>query len=95
MGNDRYLAPENEFERYSIFMQDSGFRDVMDFVFWDGEEAFAGLGIMKSPDDPPITSEDLRVGWAMQPYLDVCLVKPGLTWLKFPAFSQLADGLAG
>jgi DNA-binding CsgD family transcriptional regulator len=70
IGNDRYLAPNNEFERYSIFMQDSGFRDVMDFVFWNGEEAFAGLGVMKSPDDPPITSEDLRVGWAMQPYLE-------------------------
>lgn len=70
IGNDRYLAPNNEFERYSSFMQDSGFRDVMDFVFWNGEEAFAGLGIMKSPDDPPITNEDLRVGWAMQPYLE-------------------------
>jgi len=70
IGNDRDLAPSNEFERYSIYMQDSGFRDVMDFVFWNGEEAFAGLGILKSPDDPPITSEDLRVGWAMQPYLE-------------------------
>jgi len=70
IGNDRDLAPSNEFERYSIYMQDSGFLDVMDFVFWNGEEAFAGLGILKSPDDPPITSEDLRVGWAMQPYLE-------------------------
>lgn len=75
MGNDRYLAPDNEFERYSIFMQDSGFRDVMDFVFWNGEEAFAGLGIMKSPDDPPITSDDLRVGWAMQRYLEFNLAR--------------------
>jgi DNA-binding CsgD family transcriptional regulator len=70
IGHDRDLAPNSEFERYSIYMQDSGFRDVMDFVFWNGEEAFAGLGILKSPDDPPITSEDLRVGWAMQPYLE-------------------------
>ncbi|MBL8905992.1 MAG: helix-turn-helix transcriptional regulator [Rhizobiales bacterium] len=70
IGNDRDLAPDNEFERYSVFMQHSGFCDVMDFVFWNGDEAFAGLGIMKSLDDPPITSEDLRVGWAMQPYLE-------------------------
>jgi len=70
IGNDRDLAPINEFERYSVYMQDSGFCDVMDFVFWNGEDAFAGLGILKSPEDPPITSEALRVGWAMQPYLE-------------------------
>src|SRR5262245_35264009 len=70
IGIDRHLAPVSEFERYSAFMQDSGFCDVLDCVFWHDEEAFAGLGILKSPDDPPITGETLRVGWAMQPYFE-------------------------
>lgn len=70
MGNDFHLAPVSEFERYSGYMSDSGFRDVLDFVFWRDGEPFAGLGILKAPEDPPITSETLRIASSMQPYME-------------------------
>ncbi len=72
---DWTLAPRCEFERYSAYMRDSGFNDVLDFVFWRDGTAFAGLGLLKAPEDPPITCETLRIAWSMQPYLEFNLAR--------------------
>lgn len=70
MGNDRYLAPRSEFERYSSYLSESEISDVLDFVFWREDIAFAGLGILKSHSDPPISGETLRIASSIQPYIE-------------------------
>jgi hypothetical protein len=44
---DRNLAPANEFHYYEKYMQSCGIYDVLDFLFWDGPRAIAGLGVIK------------------------------------------------
>lgn len=70
MRHDRGLAPRNDFERYESYMHDSAFTDVIDFVFWRGGVPFAGLGILKTEDDPPIDGEVLRLAASIQPYIE-------------------------
>jgi DNA-binding CsgD family transcriptional regulator len=70
MGNDRHLAPRSEFERYSAYLSESEISDVLDFVFWREDMAFAGLGILKSRADPPISGETLRIASSIQPYIE-------------------------
>lgn len=70
MSHDRHLAPSSEFERYSSYLRDSEITDVLDFMFWHDGEPFAGLGVLKSHDDPPITGETLRIAASIQPYLE-------------------------
>jgi DNA-binding CsgD family transcriptional regulator len=67
---DRNLAPANEFHYYEKYMQSCGIYDVLDFLFWDGLRAIAGLGVIKTKDDPPITTETIRVARSIQPLLE-------------------------
>jgi DNA-binding CsgD family transcriptional regulator len=67
---DRNLAPANEFHYYEKYMQSCGIYDVLDFLFWDGPRAIAGLGVIKTKDDPPITTETIRVARSIQPLLE-------------------------
>jgi DNA-binding CsgD family transcriptional regulator len=67
---DRDLAPENEFHYYEKYTQSCGICDVLDFLFWDGPKAIAGLGVIKTKNDPPITTETIRVARSIQPLLE-------------------------
>ena len=67
---DRNLAPANEFHYYEKYMQSCGIYDVLDFLFWDGPRAIAGLGVIKTKNDPPITTETIRVARSIQPLLE-------------------------
>lgn len=70
ISQDRHLAPACDFEHYRGYLRDSDVTDVLDFVFWCDDEPFAGLGILKSPDDPSISEETLRIATSLQPYLE-------------------------
>lgn len=70
MSQDRHLAPASEFEHYCGYLRDSNVTDVLDFMFWRDNEPFAGLGILKSPRDPSICEETLRIASSLQPYLE-------------------------
>jgi DNA-binding CsgD family transcriptional regulator len=70
ISSDRDLAPHDQFEHYSCYLRETGVSDVLDFIFWRGDEPFAGLGILKAPHDPSITDETLRIARSLQPYLE-------------------------
>lgn len=70
MRQDCTLAPASEFERYRGYMDESRVVDVLDFVFWQDGYAFAGLGVLKSPEDPPFTSDAFDLAHSMQPYIE-------------------------
>jgi len=67
---DRGLAPSSHFARYRAFLRESTIVDVMDLVFWHDGFAFAGLGILKTTQDPPFDEDAMRVATAMQPYIE-------------------------
>jgi DNA-binding CsgD family transcriptional regulator len=67
---DHELAPADEFAQYSRYLHDSRITDVLDFVFWQGDFAFAGLGIIKTPEDPPFDADSLGFARSMQPYIE-------------------------
>jgi DNA-binding CsgD family transcriptional regulator len=67
---DSDLAPANEFHYYKKYTQSCGICDVLDFLFWDGPKAIAGLGVIKTKNDPPITTETIRVARSIQPLLE-------------------------
>jgi len=67
---DHHLAPPADFAHYRTYLATSRISDVLDFVFWQGDLAFAGLGILKSPDDPPFCAEALNFAASMQPYIE-------------------------
>ncbi len=75
MREDRTLAPAADFERYSVYMRDSGIADVLDFVFWQDDHPVAGLGILKTPDDPPFSMESFDFANSMQPYIECNLLR--------------------
>jgi DNA-binding CsgD family transcriptional regulator len=67
---DHGLAPAAEYARYCSYLRDSRISDVLDFVFWHGDFAFAGLGIIKTTEDPPFCAEALSFAASMQPYIE-------------------------
>jgi DNA-binding CsgD family transcriptional regulator len=67
---DSNLAPVDEFHYYEKYMQSCGIHDVLDFLFWDGPKAIAGLGVIKTKNDSPITHETIRVARSIQPLLE-------------------------
>jgi DNA-binding CsgD family transcriptional regulator len=67
---DYTLAPEAEYDRYRGYLARSGIVDVLDFVFWDGDIAFAGFGVIKNPGDPPFGPQTPELAFAMHDYLE-------------------------
>ena len=67
---DSNLAPADQFHYYQKYMQSCGIYDVLDFFFWDGARAIAGLGVIKTKNDPPITAETIRIARSIQPLLE-------------------------
>ena len=67
---DHVLASPAEFAHYKTYLEASRIADVLDFMFWNGDRPFAGLGILKSPEDPPFCAESLGFAEAMQPYIE-------------------------
>ncbi len=67
---DRNLATAGDFDRYECYLNDGGIQDVIDLMFWHGDLAFAGLGILKSHGDPPICSDTLALAATMQRYIE-------------------------
>jgi DNA-binding CsgD family transcriptional regulator len=68
--HDYNLAPPAEYDRYRRYLKESAIVDVLDFVFWDGDLPFAGLGILKNPGDPPFSEQMLRFATSMHGYLE-------------------------
>jgi DNA-binding CsgD family transcriptional regulator len=68
--DDYGLAPRAEYDRYRCYLRDSAIVDVLDFVFWDGDRPFAGLGIIKNPGDPPFSENVPALARSMQGYLE-------------------------
>ncbi len=68
--HDHMLAPPSDYERYRGYLHESGVVDVLDFVFWDGDMPFAGLGIIKTPGDPPFCEKSIAFASSMQPYME-------------------------
>ncbi|MCB8877721.1 helix-turn-helix transcriptional regulator [Acidisoma silvae] len=67
---DHDLASPSDFAHYKCYLEASRISDVLDFVFWDKNRPFAGLGILKSPEDPPFCADTLGFAEAMQPYIE-------------------------
>jgi DNA-binding CsgD family transcriptional regulator len=67
---DRGLAPADDFDRYQCYLHQGGVRDVIDLIFWSGDFAFAGLGILKSDGDPPICADTVALATTMQRYIE-------------------------
>jgi len=63
------LAPA-EGEIYSTFLNEYGFVDATEMVFWRDNAPFGGIGVLKSSQDPPATEETIAVANAMQSYLE-------------------------
>jgi len=68
--DDYGLAPRAEYDRYRCYLRDSAIVDVLDFVFWDDDRPFAGLGIIKNPGDPPFSENVPALARSMQGYLE-------------------------
>lgn len=71
--DDHILAPPPEYAQYRGYLRESAIVDVLDFVFWDGDRPFAGLGIIKNPCDPPFRDESFAFAKSMQPYMEFTL----------------------
>jgi DNA-binding CsgD family transcriptional regulator len=67
---DREIVPRGDYDRYQAYLCESRITDVLDFVFWSGETAFAGLGVLKTPIDPPFLSDQFGMAQSMQRYLE-------------------------
>ncbi|MCB8882666.1 hypothetical protein ACELLULO517_20650 [Acidisoma cellulosilytica] len=67
---DHVLASPAEFAHYRTYLEASRISDVLDFMFWNGDRPFAGLGVLKSPEDPPFCADSLGFAEAMQPYIE-------------------------
>lgn len=70
---DYTLAPARDFARYQDYLQQGAVADVLDFIFWDGEVAVAGLGIIKHPGEPPLCEASLNLAHSMQPFIEYTL----------------------
>lgn len=68
--DDYGLAPRAQYDRYRCYLRDSAIVDVLDFVFWDGDRPFAGLGIIKNLGDPPFSENVPTLARSMQGYLE-------------------------
>jgi DNA-binding CsgD family transcriptional regulator len=67
---DYELAPLSQFSHYRSFLHESAIVDVMDLVFWHADAPIAGLGILKTRQDPPFGEDAMRFANAMQPYIE-------------------------
>jgi DNA-binding CsgD family transcriptional regulator len=67
---DNDLVSLAEFAHYQTYLDASRIADVLDFVFWKDGFAFAGLGILKTPEDPPFCDEAMSFAASMQPYIE-------------------------
>jgi DNA-binding CsgD family transcriptional regulator len=67
---DNALASPAEFAHYQTYLDASRIDDVLDFVFWKDGFPFAGLGILKTPEDPPFCDEAMNLAASMQPYIE-------------------------
>jgi DNA-binding CsgD family transcriptional regulator len=71
---DQGLASVADFERYRHYMEGSLIADVVDFVFWHDGRPYAGLGVLKTPSDPPFSSESIDFAISMQSYFETNLM---------------------
>ena len=72
---DRNLAPADDADRYECYLHEGGIRDVVDLMFWHGDFAFAGLGILKGNGDPPICADTLALAATMQRYIECTFMR--------------------
>jgi DNA-binding CsgD family transcriptional regulator len=70
LSDDFGLAPEAQYERYSNHLKQNRVSDVLDFLFWDSGVPFAGLGIIKHPDEAPFDADTHRQAALMQNYME-------------------------
>jgi DNA-binding CsgD family transcriptional regulator len=58
---------------YRRFLSHHGFVDVIDLLFWSLGKPVAGLGLLKGPADPPLSSTGIDTAFAMQRYVEINL----------------------
>ncbi len=74
LSDDYGLAPQAEYERYRSYLKQSSISDVLDFLFWDAGLPFAGLGIIKHPNEPSFDQDTHRQAVLMQSYIEYNLL---------------------
>lgn len=67
---DRGIVPRGDYDRYEAYLCESRIADVMDFVFWHEDRAFAGLGVFKTPAEQPFCGEQFELAQSMQRYIE-------------------------
>jgi len=70
LSDDYGLAPEAEYERYRTYLSQNRVSDVLDFLFWDAGLPFAGLGIIKHPNEAPFDQNTGKQAALMQNYIE-------------------------
>jgi DNA-binding CsgD family transcriptional regulator len=69
------LAPDGrprtaEDKHYADFLGAYGFIDVVDILFWHEGVAVAGLGLLKRPNDPPVSTAEIETAFALQRFVE-------------------------
>lgn len=70
LSDDYGLAPVSEYEHYRAYLKENRISDVLDFLFWDADMPFAGLGIIKHPGDDPFDDDTREQARLMQSYFE-------------------------
>jgi hypothetical protein len=70
LSDDYGLAPTAQYERYRNYLKQNRISDVLDFLFWDSGLPFAGLGIIKHPNDEPFDGGTRGQAELMQNYFE-------------------------